>query len=83
MAQCYKNSLALAVKHGVKTIAFPSISTGIYGFPMERAAQISATEIKQFLEQDQTIEKVTLVCFGHRAYTIHFDAVKAVFSNEG
>ncbi len=79
LAQCYRNSLTLAVEHGIKTIAFPSISTGVYGFPMERAAQISATEIKQFLEQDQTIKKVTLVCFGHRAYTIHRDAVQAVF----
>ena len=59
LAQCYKNSLVLAVEHGVKTIAFPSISTGVYGFPMERAAGIASTEIKQFLENNNTIEKVT------------------------
>lgn len=81
LAQCYKNSLALAAEHGVKTIAFPSISTGVYEFPMERAAAIAATEIKQFLTHNTSIKKVTLVCFGHRAYNIHRDAVQSVFGN--
>lgn len=82
LAQCYKNSLALATEHGIKTIAFPSISTGVYGFPMERAAAIAATEIKRFLENNTGIKKVTLVCFGHRAYTIHQDAVETVFGQD-
>ena len=81
LAQCYRNSLMLAVEHGAKTIAFPSISTGVYGYPMERAARISATEIKHFLESNHTIEKVTLVCFGNRAYKIHQNMVEAVFSS--
>jgi len=57
LAGCYRNSLALAEQNGVKTIAFPSISTGAYGFPMERAAKTAVTEIKKFLERKSSIEK--------------------------
>ncbi len=52
LANCYRNSLALAAQNGVKTIAFPSISTGAYGFPVERASRIAVAEIKKFLEAD-------------------------------
>ena len=79
LAQCYKNSLKVAIEHNIETIAFPSISTGVYGFPMERAAEIAATEIKRFLENNADIKNVTLVCFGHRAYNIHLNAVQTVF----
>lgn len=83
LAQCYQNSLALAKAHDIKTIAFPSISTGAYGFPMDRASKIAVTEIKRFLEQDSSIEKVILVCFGQRAYDIHQAAVKKIMGKEG
>jgi O-acetyl-ADP-ribose deacetylase (regulator of RNase III) len=66
LASCYRTSLALAVEHGVRSIAFPAISTGAYGFPLERAARIAVTEIRRFLEQDMTIEQVVLVCFGRQ-----------------
>jgi len=75
LASCYRNSLALAVKHGARTVAFPSISTGAYGFPMERAARIAVTEIRKFLERDTGIEKVLLVCFGRAALQVHLEAV--------
>jgi len=75
LASCYRKSLALAESHGIRTIAFPSISTGAYGFPMERAARIALTEIKQFLAKNTTLEKVVLVCFGQRAYKIYLDAM--------
>ena len=65
---CYQNALSLAVQNGIKTIAFPSISTGAYGFPIERASKIAITQIKKFLESDKTIEKVLIVCFGE--YTL-------------
>jgi O-acetyl-ADP-ribose deacetylase (regulator of RNase III) len=68
LADCYRNSLALAVENEVKTIAFPAISTGVYGFPMERATRIALTEIRGFLERDRTIERVTCCCFGRRDY---------------
>ncbi len=78
LAQCYQNSLALADEQKLKTIAFPSISTGAYGFPMKRAAKIAVTEIKRFLEKGSKIEKVLLVCFGQRAYLIHRATVEEI-----
>ena len=82
LAQCYQNSLALAQEHEIKTIAFPSISTGAYGFPMVRASRIAVTEIKRFLGQDSSIQKVILVCFGQRAYNIHQATVKEIIGEE-
>ncbi len=70
LASCYRNSLALAREHGIRTIAFPAISTGAYGFPMERAARIAVREVKRFLQQDTTLEKVILVAYDKRAYDI-------------
>src|SRR5438093_9151701 len=75
LASCYRNSLALAEKHGIKTIAFPSISTGAYRFPVARAAGIAVSEIKKFLEQNQTIEKVIVVCFGKEVYDHYMRAL--------
>jgi len=67
LASCYQNSLKAAVDLGAKTVAFPSISTGAYGFPLERATEIALRETRKFLEGDQTLEKVVFVCFGERA----------------
>jgi O-acetyl-ADP-ribose deacetylase (regulator of RNase III) len=67
LASCYRSSLELAVRNGVRTIAFPAISTGVYGFPVERAARIAVREVRDFLAHDGTIEKVLLVCFGRDA----------------
>jgi O-acetyl-ADP-ribose deacetylase (regulator of RNase III) len=78
LGSCYRSSFALAVQHGLRTIAFPSISTGAYGFPMERAASIAVRETKAFLVQHPAFENVLLVCFGQRAYDIHLAAVKEI-----
>jgi O-acetyl-ADP-ribose deacetylase len=71
LASCYSNSLELAVKNGLKTIAFPSISTGAYRFPVDRAAQIAINEIKRFLETDISIEKVLMVCFDEDTFQVY------------
>ena len=63
LAGCYFNSLSLAVKHGLKSIAFPAISTGVYGYPMSEAAAVSSRTIEQFLRADKSIQKVRLVFF--------------------
>ncbi len=63
LANCYRNCLALAKENGVKTIAFPSISTGVYRFPVDQAAKIAVGEILSFLNEDDSIEQVTVVCF--------------------
>src|SRR5438876_6144791 len=78
LASCYRNSLALAAQKGARTIAFPSISTGAYGFPMDKAARIAVSEIEKFLERNSSMEKVVLVCFGKSAFDIHRDAVAEI-----
>ena len=64
LAACYANSLALAAANHLHTIAFPAISTGVYGYPMSEAAGVSSRTIEQFLEFEKTIEAVRLVFFG-------------------
>ena len=63
LAGCYRNSLELAVKSGCKTIAFPNISTGIYGFPKELAAKVAVKTVKEFLQKSEEMENVIFVCF--------------------
>lgn len=63
LADCYKNSLAIAVKNNLETIAFPSISTGAFGYPKHEAAEVSSSAIKEFLENDGQIKEVRLVFF--------------------
>jgi len=63
LANCYRNSLEMAAENDVKTIAFPSISTGAYHFPLERAAKIAVREVKKFLEKNDSLEKVIFVGF--------------------
>lgn len=75
LANCYRNSLALAVQQGVKTIAFPAISTGVYGFPLDRATKIAVREMREFFKQDQTVEKIIAVCFGKDALKCYQDAI--------
>ncbi len=76
LASCYRNSLTLAAAHGIRTIAFPAISTGAYGFPLERATRIALAEVKQFLDQDASIEKVVFVCYGRYAYQVYIKAAE-------
>jgi len=64
LAACYRNSLQLAAEHGVRTIAFPAISCGVYGYPLDEAARIAVREVRAFLAHDGRIETVYLVCFG-------------------
>ncbi|MBW1851922.1 MAG: macro domain-containing protein, partial [Deltaproteobacteria bacterium] len=64
LANCYRNSFMEAKKHGIKTIAFPSISTGVYRFPLKRATEIALNETKKFLEETDAIDSVVFVCFG-------------------
>lgn len=63
LAACYRNSLALAVEYGLKSVAFPSISTGVYSFPIERASRIALREISAFLAGDESLERVIAVCY--------------------
>lgn len=71
LARCYRNSLALAVAHAVRTIAFPAISTGIYGYPLEAATRIAIAETRCFLDGDEMLEEVRFVCHGDAAYATY------------
>jgi O-acetyl-ADP-ribose deacetylase (regulator of RNase III) len=71
LANCYINSLKLAVENKIKTIAFPAISTGVYRFPLERAAMIAIDEVKKYLEKNESIEKVFFVCFDEETIQVY------------
>jgi len=79
LANCYRNSLRAAVDAGAKTIAFPSISTGAYRFPLARATDIAIKEIKRFLETDDTVKQVIFVCFGEKVLKTYQDVLSRVF----
>ena len=63
LGACYRNSLDLAVKYGIETIAFPSISTGVYRFPVDRAARIVSDEINIFLKTNNSVDMIYMICF--------------------
>lgn len=71
LANAYRNSLHVAVENEVKTIAFPSISTGIYGFPIERAAKIAVETVKRFVERTSSLNEVRFVTFSQSDYDIY------------
>ncbi len=71
LANAYSNSLRLAVENGCNTIAFPNISTGVYGFPKDKAAAIAVREVQSFLEKNEKLEKVYFVCFDRENYEIY------------
>ncbi|MGQ0675370.1 MAG: O-acetyl-ADP-ribose deacetylase [Rhodospirillales bacterium] len=67
LAGCYRSSLRLAAEHGLKTVAFPAISTGIYGYPLEAAARIAVATVAEILANEAAIERVSFCCFGDDA----------------
>lgn len=67
LAACYRNSLTLAVEHSLASVAFPSISTGAYGYPLNEAAQVASRSVAEFLARDGQLKEVRLVFFGERA----------------
>ena len=78
LANAYKNSLRVAVEKGIKTIAFPNISTGIFGFPKEKAAAIAIKTAKEFIEDHTEIEKVIFVCFDRENYEIYTEGIHSI-----
>lgn len=71
LISCYKNSLRLAVENSCKTIAFPNISTGIYHFPKELAAEIAVNTVKEFLSSHTELENVYFICFEEDNYKLY------------
>lgn len=71
LASCYRNSMKLAAENGCKSIAFPNISTGVYRFPKEIAAEIAVNEVKSFLTSEEIPEEVIFVCFDDENYRLY------------
>lgn len=78
LAACYRNSLQLAVANNLKSIAFPNISTGVYGFPIVPAAKIAIREVKEFLKNNETFEKVVFSCYDYDNYELYKELLEKV-----
>ena len=76
LAQCYQSCFALIEKHLLKTVAFPSISTGTYRFPLERATKIAVSETENFLKRNNFVKKIVFVCFNNRVYDCYVSELK-------
>ena len=81
LADCYRNSLALALQHNVRTIAFPAISCGVYGYPVEDAAHIALHEVSTFLATHEQLHKVLLCCFSESVLNIYQQVYQRKFDN--
>jgi O-acetyl-ADP-ribose deacetylase (regulator of RNase III) len=77
LANCYRNSLALATGHQIRKIAFPAISCGVYGYPVEEACTIAVQETQVYLDSNDLPESVTFVCFGREIYDAYRRALNA------
>jgi O-acetyl-ADP-ribose deacetylase (regulator of RNase III) len=76
LANCYQNSLKLAVEYKLSSIAFPNISTGIYGYPKKQAAEIAVSTVIDFLKQTDFIDTVYFVCFDEENYQLYHSLIK-------
>lgn len=76
LGSCYQKCLELAAVNGVKSIAFPNISTGVYRFPKDLAAKIAINKVSDFLRQDCSINQVLFVCFDDQNYSIYTEYIK-------
>lgn len=78
LANCYRNSLKLAVENQIKTISFPSISTGVYGYPVEKAAPVALKSVIEFLKNDDSLEEVVFVLYDRQTYQAYEEAARSI-----
>ncbi len=81
LASCYQSCFRLADENGVTTLAFPSISTGVYGYPIEQASRVALLETKHFLARDSTIDRVVMVCFSAHDLRVYQETHAEVFTD--
>ncbi len=81
LKQAYRNSLKLAAAKGLKVIAFPSISTGAYGYPLEEASRIALSAVKDFLEKESKLERVILVLFSAGDFQLYVETAKSILTD--
>jgi O-acetyl-ADP-ribose deacetylase (regulator of RNase III) len=82
LAQAYQNSLKLALEKDLNSVAFPSISTGAYGYPIEEACRVALEAVKEFLEKEDSLEKVIFVLFSEHAFKAYEVEAKEAFSKK-
>lgn len=75
LARCYRSSLSLAIEHQVRTVAFPSISTGVYGYPIGEASRVAVRTVREYLERSPGLEVVRFICFSERDLEIYRDVL--------
>jgi O-acetyl-ADP-ribose deacetylase len=78
LASCYKRALELAAAHTLKSIAFPSISTGVYGYPIELATLVAVSTVKRFVRRDSSLEQVIFCCFSENHLAIYQRTLESV-----
>jgi O-acetyl-ADP-ribose deacetylase len=76
LASCYRSSLALATEHGIRSIAFPAISCGVYGYPVGDATEIAVREVTSFLGAGPTLDRVIFTCFGDDVFRAYERALR-------
>lgn len=81
LVSCYANSLRIAVEHGLETIAFPSISTGAYGFPIQKASPIAMETVGKIVEGEPNLKKVVFVCFGANDLDIYLNEAARILGD--
>ncbi len=81
LQSAYKNSLGVAESAGVKTMAFPSISTGVYGYPVEEASKAALSVVIDYVKKDTVIERVVFVLFSLKDFDIYCNSLKALINN--
>ena len=77
LASCYRKCLELAEERGVRSISFPAISTGVYGYPLEEAAKIALREVQEHLNRESRLQEAIFVLFGRRAYEAFTSALES------
>jgi len=82
LASCYRNSLQLAVDRQLRSIAFPSISTGIYGYPIQLAAQLAIRTVKAFCDQAGSLEEVIFCCFSDQDLAVYEAELQTIIGSE-
>jgi len=82
LASCYRSSLSLAARNNVRTIAFPAISCGVYGYPVKQACEIAMSEVIEFLSNNDSIEKVIFTCFDQDIYRAYVEIFEREFGEQ-
>jgi len=83
LASCYRNSLRLALENDIRSIAFPAISCGAYGYPLEQATEIAVREVRRFLDEHDGIDRVIFACFGDDVASAYRSALNEGMRDEG